>query len=56
MKTTYSMNRLSGYGQYCIIKTTASGKIERKRTTDSMSWDKYTEGKLSQAAMKRMFS
>ena len=53
--TKFSMERSNGYGQYNIVKTTPSGKITKKHTTDSELWDDYSDGKVSQSRFKRIF-
>lgn len=54
-RSVFSMKRYSGYGQYVIIKTTFSGKITKKHSTDSQAWDDFLEGKCSQARLKRLY-
>ena len=55
-KTVFSMKRANGYGQYKIVKTTPSGKQTQVHCTDSELWDNYTEDKVSQAKLKRVFN
>lgn len=55
-KTTYSMCRGNWYGQYTIIKTTPTGKVTKKHSTDSQAWDDLSEDKCSQARLKRLFN
>ena len=44
-----------GYGNYQIVKTTPAGKITKAHTTDSVLWDDYTGGDVSQLRLKRAF-
>lgn len=53
--SSFSMGRLSGYGQYYIEKTTPGGKTTKVRTTDSQLFDDYQDGKVSQARLKRVY-
>ena len=52
----YYMERANGYGQYKIVKVTPKGKKTRSHSTDSQAWDDFTEGKCSQARLKRLFN
>lgn len=54
--TWYYMERGNGYGQYCIVKVTPSGKKTRQHSTDSQAWDDNTDGKLSQNRLKKLFN
>ena len=55
-KTTFSMEKKGGYGQYNVIKTTPTRIVTKHHTTDSQAWDDFTEGKCSQARLKRIFN
>ena len=54
--TKFSMERGNGYGQYKIVKTTPAEKVTKKHSTDSQAWDDLSEGKCSQARLKRLFN
>ena len=56
LKTTYSIIRASGYGQYYIIKTTSGGKVYKVHCTDSRLYDDYTDGKRVQSRLREVFN
>jgi hypothetical protein len=54
-KTTFSVELKSGYGQYNLVKRTATGKTTKFHITDSELYDDYKSGKPVQSRLKRLF-
>lgn len=56
MKTEFSVQKVSGYGQFSIVKETPTGRITAYRYNDAKLYDDYKDGKVSQAKLKRIFA